>query len=274
MKERRAAEASAASCPLNMKADELQLELEKERQAAETRAATCPLNMKDLLRLLLAQEDGLQVKVEVNVNANLIQDISPLAETLRVNSSLTSLILWKNRIEDERELNYSVVVVGGLTDASTLASWIPKVKSLTEIDLEGNRIQDASTLASWIPKVKSLTEIDLEGNRIQDIGPLAEALRVNSSLTNVNVWDNVIEDIGPLAEALRVNSNLTDLNVWNNVIEDIGLLAEALHVNSSLTDLNLWDNLIEDADTRKLRRIWEEKGRDGRKLDLESQRRV
>jgi len=54
---------------------------------------------KDLLKLLLAQQGGLQIKAEVNWNANLIQDVSCLAEALRANSSLESLHLGGNSIQ-------------------------------------------------------------------------------------------------------------------------------------------------------------------------------
>ncbi|XP_044170560.1 NLR family CARD domain-containing protein 3-like [Acropora millepora] len=133
----------------------------------------------------------------------LYEGVKSLSETLRGNTSLTSLVLDWNSIRDEG------------------------VKSLSEA-LRVNT---------------SLTSLDLSHTSIGDEGAnsLSEALRVNTSLTCLDLSNNSIRDEGAksLSATLRVNTSLTSLDLSYNWFGDEGAnsLFEAFQVNTTLTSL-------------------------------------
>ena len=167
-------------------------------------------------------------------------DIVLLAETLKINSTLTELYLYDNAIGDQ--------------GANGLAEALKRNSTLTELHLRSNVIgpQGATGIAEALKVNSTLTVLRLNGNGIgaQGATGLAEALKVNSSLTKLNLDGNGIGAQGAtgLAEALKVNSSLTKLNLNCNGIGAQGAtgLAEALKVNSTLTKLKLNRNGIGD----------------------------
>ena len=165
---------------------------------------------------------------------------SSLSEALRVNTSLTSLDLFRNSIGDE--------------GASFLSEALRVHTSLTSLDLGENSIgaEGASSLSEALRVNTSLTSLHLSANSIgaEGASSLSEALRVNTSLTFLDLGENSIgaEGASSLSEALRVNTSLTSLCLPDNSIGDEGAssLSEALRVNTSLTYLNLCHNSIGD----------------------------
>jgi hypothetical protein len=117
---------------------------------------------------------------ELNLNNNLITDISPLA-------TLTNL----------RELDLRA---NQITDISPLAGLTELGKGMSVLSLGHNQISDISVLAG-LPDLFGLL---IENNHITDISPLAGL----KQLWWVNVQNNLIEDVSPIAElpALEVLS--------------------------------------------------------------------
>ena len=168
------------------------------------------------------------------------QSLSTLCLALRVNTSLTSLVLSENSIGDK--------------GASSLSEALRVNTSLTSLNLVCTSIgvEGISSLSEALRVNTCLTSLDLSKNSIGDEGAssLSEALRVNTSLTSLNLGVTSIGDEGAssLSEALRVNTSLTSLNLRCNSIGDEGVssLSEALRVNTSLTSLYLSSNSIGD----------------------------
>ncbi|KAG0378852.1 hypothetical protein BGX24_002642, partial [Mortierella sp. AD032] len=168
------------------------------------------------------------------------KEIEMLAETLKTNSTLTTLNLRSNSI--------------GEYGAMALAEALKTNSALTTLELIGNSIggNGAVALAEALKTNSTLTTLELIGNSIEENGAvaLAEALKTNSTLTTLNLGSNSIGDNGTvaLAEALKINSTLSTLTLGSNSIGDNGTvaLAEALKTNSTLATLNLWNNSIED----------------------------
>ena len=159
--------------------------------------------------------------------------LSTLRLALRANTSLTSLDLSRNSIDDE--------------GANSLCQALKVNTSLTSLSLGLNSIGDegAHSLSEALRVNTSLTSLVLVKNVIRDGGAnfLSEALKVNTSLTSLDLFGNFIGDEGAasLSEALRVNTSLALLGLSSNQIKEKGAnsLSEALRVNTSLTSLSL-----------------------------------
>ena len=166
------------------------------------------------------------------------RSLSTLCLALRVNTSLSSLLLGGNHIGNE--------------GANSLSQALRVNKSLTSLYLDRNTIgSDGANFLSQALRVnKSLTSLDLNGNPIGSDGAnfLSQALRVNTSLTSLDLPMNSIRCKGAtsLSQALMVNNTLTSLNLRRNFIgkEGANSLSQALRVNKSLTSLNLMGNSI------------------------------
>ena len=164
-----------------------------------------------------------------------------LAEAIKVNQTLTILLLWDNCISD-----------AGVT---SIAEAIKVNQTLTDLDLKDNVISDtgASSIAKAIKVNQTLTALRLRNNSVSDTGAtsIAEAIKVNKTLTDLDLKDNVISDTGAtsIAEAIKVNQTLTDLDLSSNNIGNAGAtsIAEAIKVNQTLTDLDLSSNNIGNA---------------------------
>ncbi|KAF9202921.1 hypothetical protein BGZ59_001909 [Podila verticillata] len=166
------------------------------------------------------------------------KEFGMLTETLKTNSTLTTLSLVGNAIGDN--------------GAHALSEVLKNNSALTILDLRGNEIGDngAQALSEALKTNSTLTTLELSYGLIGSNGAqaLAEALMANSTLTNLKLWGNSIGDNGTqaLAEALKTNSSLTTLNLRGNSIGDNGAqaLSEALKTNSTLTTLYLQNNWI------------------------------
>ena len=195
--------------------------------------------------------------------------ISKLAEALRENGTLTTLVLDNNSIDD--------------AGAQALAEALETNVALTRLRLRGNSIGDVGmqalvealvkslekksartilctlqTIADVLETNNTLMELDLNGRRIGDAGAqaLAEALKTSGALKTLSLNSNSIGDAGAqaLAEALKTNGALTTLWLRSNSIRDAGAqaLAEALKTNGALTTLWLSYNSIGEAGAQAL----------------------
>lgn len=172
--------------------------------------------------------------------------LTPIAEALKVNSTLTSLNLAGNQIIDD-----------GIARLSKALSF-DQNQTLTSLDLSNNNfgIEGLTALVGAIAQPlkpnKTLTTLHLAGNKLGDeaIGMLSKALSYNRSLTTLNLSDNQIGAVGArsLATYLRYNHNLLHLYLAHNLIDRYGAkhLASALKDNRRLITLNLLVNPISD----------------------------
>ena len=199
------------------------------------------------LRLARVFGSGLELRDAFRGNQRLREvHIACLAEAVKVNTTLTQLVLSSNNIGD--------------AGAASLAEAMKVNTTLTQLDLQHNNIgaAGAASLAEAMKVNTTLTQLVLWKNNIGDAGAasLAEAMKVNTTLTQLDLWENNIGDAGAasLAEAMKVNTTLTQLRLWEKNIGDAGAasLAEAMKVNTTLTQLVLWENNIGDAGAASL----------------------
>jgi len=161
-----------------------------------------------------------------------------LAEALKINNTLTSIVLYGNRIDDE--------------STQALAEALKANNTLTSIDLSHNKIgaEGAQALAEALKTNNTLTSILLHRNQIGCGGTqaLAEALKINNTLTSITLGYNKIgaEGAQALAEALKTNNTLTSIDLTSSQIgdESAQALVEALKGNNTLTSIRLVGNLI------------------------------
>ena len=157
-------------------------------------------------------------------------DTNLLVEALKVNTSLSSLILTRTIVDEE-----------------ALGQALRVNNSLTSLDLVDNCIggEGAESLAQALRANTSLSSLNLHCNFNEDEGAksLAQVLRVNTSLYSLNLSFNSIGDEGAnsLAQALRVNTSLSSLDLARNSIgaEGANSLAQAQRLNTFLSSLNL-----------------------------------
>ncbi|XP_004365206.2 hypothetical protein CAOG_00335 [Capsaspora owczarzaki ATCC 30864] len=144
-------------------------------------------------------------------------DAEAIVEALRVNKSVTAVILYHNWIR----------AVG----AQSIAEFLKEDTTLTYFSLWSNQIGDvgAQAIAEALKVSKTRAALDLHGNSIGDAGAhaIAEALKVNTTLTNLDLADNQIGDAGALAiaDALKVNTTLIGLGLTGNFFTDVGVTA-------------------------------------------------
>ena len=169
-----------------------------------------------------------------------------LAQVLRVNTSLSSLLLCASLI--------------GAEGANSISQALAVNTSLSSLDLSYNSIgyEGASSLAQALRVNTSLSSLGLRDNSIDADGAnsLAQSLRVNTSLSSLQLYKNAIGDKGAnsLAEALRVNTSLSLLGLsWNFIgNEGANFLALSLTENTSLSSLDLSHNSIGDEGAKSL----------------------
>lgn len=134
-----------------------------------------------------------------------------IGEVLKVNKSLTELVLSRNNIGDK----------------------------------------GAKAIGEALKVNPSLTRIDLSHNEIGDDGGTAivEALKINTSLSEINLsWNNIADEGGKsIGETLKVIApRFTHLNLSHNNIGDVGAKAMqgAMIANPSLAQITISSNNI------------------------------
>ena len=181
----------------------------------------------------------------LNLECNLIQDISGLVQALALTQGLRTLGLSYNRIAD-------------------LGPFALHPTCLVSLDLSNNRIADVGPLGLALAGTTSLSHLDLSSNFIADTGPLALALRTNGTLRTLDLCNNLVASTTPLAAALARNSALTKLVLGGNLIVAVTRLFLSLSRNRSLTHLDLSSNRIRTVPrlgevllaNRTLREVW------------------
>lgn len=183
-----------------------------------------------------------------------------LAEALKVNNKLTSLILENNNI--------------GASGVEALFKALEINSTLRSLDLRHNHIwknqvKVLEALGKALKKNQALNTLYLGDNYINNsddgmndpenldfndpkdlaaFSALTEGLKVNSGLSHLDLKGNWIGDLRAidLAEALKGNNHITILNLGENKIGDIGAKAlfEALKVNRTLQSLDMSCNKI------------------------------
>ncbi|CAE7643758.1 NLRC3 [Symbiodinium necroappetens] len=136
-----------------------------------------------------------------------------IAEALKTNSTLTSINLEGNRIDEDG----GKAIGEALKSNSTLAS----------INLGFCNIgEGAQAICEALKTNSTLTSINLERNHIGNEGgkAIGKALKTNSTLTSINLESNFIGGEGgkAIAEALRSNSTLTRIELAYNRIGNKG----------------------------------------------------
>lgn len=108
-------------------------------------------------------------------------DITLLCEVLKANTTLTSLSLSLNAIDD--------------SGAKKIAQALKNNQNITTLDLQANQIGDegAQALAQLLKVNENLTSLNLSNNEIHAAGTLAllKALKANQSLTNLTLCANI-----------------------------------------------------------------------------------
>ena len=195
--------------------------------------------------------------------------IACLTEAMKVNTTLTQLLLYDNNIGaadatslaeamkvnttlTQLDLSYNGI---GAAGAASLAEVIKVNKTLTQLTLQDSNIgaAGAAFLAEAMEVNTTLTQLNLTFDRISPAGTasLAEAVKVNTTLTQLDLTSINIDVAGAasLAEALKVNTSLTELILRYNDVAAVGSssLAEAIKINTTLTQLDLFDNALGDA---------------------------
>ena len=140
-----------------------------------------------------------------------VQEVQFLAEALKINTTLTTLKLYLNALDD-KGVQILVEALKINTTLTTLNIWSNEI---------GN--QGAQALAEALKMNTTLTTLKLHTNQIGDQGAqaLAETLKTNTILTTLDLIWNEISDIGAgaLVETLKMNNTLTELNLSNSVIK-------------------------------------------------------
>jgi len=187
-------------------------------QQESERLFSCSLteeNIKDFVGDVMANKWDLSRKAVLNTECSI------LATVLKSNSTLLTLTLGKNKIED----------VG------------------------------MSVLASALKENSTLTTLSLWGNVIGDVGAAAigESLMVNLGMTSVYLHENNIGDNGAvaIAEGLKKNLTLTKLWLMTNQIGNVGAaaIAEGLEINSVIQLLWLSQNNIGEEAKAEIRTV-------------------
>ena len=165
--------------------------------------------------------------VELRLQRNIVDDLSPLAEL----ASLSVLRLGHNRVTDiaplaELPLTYLDLAGNTVSDLSPLA----RLASLRELAMTGSGVSDLSPLAG----LPSLIRLWLGANAVTDVSPLAGL----GSLTHLNLGANAIEDVSSLGEL----TSLVYLGLYSNAIADVS----ALRAMTSLREAYLANNRISD----------------------------
>lgn len=166
------------------------------------------------------------------------QDVAAVAKALTKNTSVTSLAIAGNHIDD--------------AGAQALADMLRSNRTIKEISLGSNRIGDegAKAIAEALRDNHTLRELSLSRNRIGDEGvaAIASALADNNTLSSLALDVNRISDAGTeaLAHGLKGNSTLIELSLHSNAITSQGAFALAQWVSSHphLTSLDVGHNPI------------------------------
>lgn len=188
----------------------------------------------------------------LNLDKNLISDISPISRLVKLKSlsvsdnnikditgisgltNLTELNISKNFIQDISGLS-SLNRLKTLKISENLISSVSAVSefsSLREFDASGNQISSAESLRRLI----GITSLDLSNNKLTNVSPLFSL----TSLTNLNIASNSADSIDGISEL----SNLSTLNISGNKISDLSGLVGMNIKYFTATNMELSDDAL------------------------------
>ena len=159
-----------------------------------------------------------------------------LADALKTNTTLTTLILSKTNVKQKA--------------CVALSSMLAVNKTLTTLDVSCNNIGDrgVKALFKFIRK-SSLTTLSIANNIITSAGAnvLAEALRDDTTLTSIDISNNNFDTKGIRAlldSGLQYNRGLRKLSISNNGISLTGaiVLANFMETNNTIEELDVSSN--------------------------------
>jgi len=163
------------------------------------------------------------------LGSNSIGDgVSFLADALQINTSLTAISLFANKIGD--------------TGIKSVADLLSRNTPLKKIALQNNSLgpERVKLITDALQNSHSLRELYIGGNEIGNGGAfyIANLLRVNTTLAFLNIDSNGIETAGAieLANVLKDNKSLTYLSLRGNRIREEGgnALVEMLKTNYTI----------------------------------------
>ena len=197
-----------------------------------------------------------------------------LAGALHCNGTLETLELWGNGVRSDgaaqladalqhnhalrrlglRENEVGVSLVRGelMGAGAQLAKALATNRTLTDLDLWGNRVGDdgAGLVLGALETNQTLMRLNLRWNAFGAgaVHGVENVLRRNHTLTELDLWGNELGDEGAAAVAagLKSNRTLISLNMRGNKVGDKGAraLLSAMMVNRALVHLNIRDNVI------------------------------
>lgn len=205
---------------------------------------------------------------EVNLSENKMEDhvVKKIAETLKSNTTLTSICLKNNKISDngayeiakllENNMNLNKI---DLSDNHITENGVKKISAslsgnnkITFIDFSNNNIGAIGSIhiADLLDKNNTLEELCLNGNDIGEKGAylIAISLAKNNKLKKINLNDNNVRDEGSdfIANSLINNLSLIEIDLGNNKItfEGAKSLANLISETVKLEYINLNSNNI------------------------------
>ena len=189
-----------------------------------------------LLAILLKRTNYITEVSCMPICGEIANGVSDLFKALKVNQSLTSLML-----DDS-------FCIFGDDEVGLLSEVLKSNRSLAALGLSGLDITDdrLKLISDALKHNDTLTELHLGGVHIGASGAssVSDALTVNSSLVQLKLSLANAGDAGvsSFSDALKVNSSLTKLDLYFKHIGDAGVssFSDALKVNSSLTELGLF----------------------------------
>ena len=165
----------------------------------------------------------------LNINNNLISDISPLSGLTNLHTLLIAVDFGKGKISDFSPLaaltNLEVLSAIGHPQVSDISP-LSGLTNLRRLSLPGPNILDLSPL-SGLTKIASLS---IDGGGFSDLSPLAEM----TDMEYLELPDANISDISPLADMTEIY----ELNLQLNNISDLSPLAGLTQLHWLFLDAN------------------------------------
>lgn len=161
-----------------------------------------------------------------------------LSEALKVNNTVTCFYICGREVEDER--------------VKFLSDVLQFNKTITQIGLRYSPVgvEGIEVLSKSLKDNKIITKIDLTGSKIgyECAKYISEVLRVNKTIVEIVLSRNNIRDIGVkcISEALGVNRTVANVDLSSNNMEAEGMvcLSEMLRDNKTITQIDLSGNHI------------------------------
>jgi Leucine-rich repeat (LRR) protein len=179
-----------------------------------------------------------------------------LARALKENSSLKSLSLWRNNIEDSPSLGEFGLAVAGhpalaqLDLAHNSIRRIPRLASrqLLRLDVSSNNIEEAATVATVLSYAPNLVSLNLSRNRLRDhkqIKILAAAIEKHECLRDLRLSGNKFGDDG-MAEIAPSLGRLYRADLASCDLTNLMSTADRTDSNAAVRTLDLGGNRLGD----------------------------